>query len=189
MVTASRSTGCVIWLTGLSGAGKTTIADALAARLREIGATCAVLDGDELRKGLNSDLGFSSQDRLENIRRVAHVAAVCATHLEVVIVAVISPSIACRKLAAGIIGESMLEVFVDAPISVCESRDPKGLYHKVRAGQVEKFTGISDPYEPPTSPALTLKTDVLSISEEVDKLTALIEEQAARKNSPAQILL
>lgn len=177
--------GCVLWLTGLSGAGKTTIANALTIALKESGVTCAVLDGDELRKGLNANLGYCQEDRLENVRRVAHVASLFAAHVEVVIVAVISPTRAGRKLAKGIIGERFLEIFVDAPIPVCESRDPKGLYQKVRAGSIGSFTGISDIYEPPASPALRLRTDTLSIAEEVSKLKELVYGFTGAEVAPA----
>ncbi|SAL61381.1 adenylyl-sulfate kinase [Caballeronia telluris] len=165
----------VIWLTGLSGAGKSTIARALAASLTDSHVSCAVLDGDELRTGLNSDLSYSSQDRLENVRRVAHVAKLFLSHVDVVIVAVISPSRTGREMAKDVIGKGFLEIFVDAPIAICESRDPKGLYHKVRAGAISHFTGVSDPYEPPTSPVLSLRTDMLSLADEIGMLRALID--------------
>jgi adenylylsulfate kinase len=172
MGSAHRS--CVVWLTGLSGAGKTTIAHALAENMRELHLNCGVLDGDELRKGLNANLGFSAEDRLENVRRVAHVAKLMLPHIHVVIVAVISPTKAGRDLAREIIGDAFLDVFVDAPISVCKLRDPKGLYKRVQAGAIAQFTGISDVYEPPVNPALRLRTDELSVDEEVRKLKQLV---------------
>jgi adenylyl-sulfate kinase len=177
MISVSKKRpSCVIWLTGLSGAGKSTIAQALASNLKDAHINCAVLDGDELRKGLNSDLSYSSQDRLENVRRVAHVAQLFRGHADIVIVAVISPTMIGRELARRVIGEGFFEVFVDAPVAVCESRDPKGLYHKVRAGAITQFTGVSDPYEPPPSPTLHLKTDELSIADEVGMIRTLINQ-------------
>ncbi len=161
-------------MTGLSGAGKTTISNAFAESLKASGITCAVLDGDELRKGLNANLSFSPDDRKENVRRIAHVAKLLTAYVEVVIVAVISPTRACRELARGIIGEHFFEIFVDAPISICESRDPKGLYKQVRAGRIGNFTGLSDTYEPPSSPSLHLQTDRLSVDEEIRQLKELL---------------
>ena len=191
MATSSHESGCVIWLTGLSGAGKTTIATALSASLDSSRIKCAVLDGDELREGLNSNLAFSPEDRLENVRRVAHVAKLVRQHVEVVIVAVISPTRAARELAKDIIGPGFFEVFVDAPVSVCESRDPKGLYRRARAGNIHRFTGVSDPYEPPASPALRLRTDRLSVKEGTKELLKLINGRSnpirARRNSRYRI--
>jgi len=163
-------------LTGLSGAGKSTIAAALDHELRNLRISCAVLDGDELRTGLNSDLGFSPEHRHENIRRIAYVARLLLVYARVVIVAAISPTRSGRALAKDVIGDGFFEVFVDAPISVCEARDPKGLYREVRAGKITNFTGVSASYEPPTAPALVLRTDALSVADEIKKLLILVAD-------------
>lgn len=150
----------IVWLTGLSGAGKSTTALALRARLAREDRACFVLDGDELRTGLCRDLGFTDADRVENIRRAAEVARLMASAGLIAIVSLISPfrreRAEARELARGI---RFLEVFVDAPLRVCERRDPKGLYRRARAGLIPNFTGIDSAYEPPETPDLHLHTD------------------------------
>jgi adenylylsulfate kinase len=164
-------------LTGLSGSGKSTLAKALEKRLVESGHLAYILDGDNIRHGLNRDLGFSAQDRTENIRRVAEVARLLNEAGVIVITAFISPYREDRAQARQIIGASRFaEIYVDAPLEVCESRDPKGLYKKARAGEIPQFTGISDPYEAPEAPELRLRT----AEESVDQLVARLVEQAAR---------
>lgn len=150
-----------IWLTGLSAAGKSTLAFALERVLIESGHPCYVLDGDNVRHGLNSNLGFSAEDRSENIRRVAEVAKLMNDAGLIVITAFISPSRADRDNARAIIGEGVFqEVFVAAALEACEARDPKGLYKKARAGDILEFTGISSPYEPPLDPELLIPSGV-----------------------------
>ncbi len=151
--------GCVVWFTGLSGSGKSTLARALEARLAEIGRLVYVLDGDNLRHGLNGDLGFSAEDRVENIRRVGEVSALFGDTGTITLVAFISPYRADRELARRAAeGIPFFEVFVDTPLDVCEKRDPKGLYKKARAGEIGDFTGISAPYESPESPEFRVET-------------------------------
>ncbi len=165
-----------VWLTGLSGSGKSTIALAFEQRLKATGQACYVLDGDCLRKGLNKDLGFSRQDRRENLRRVAEVARMFNEAGLVVIVAFISPYGDDRGLAREIIGQArFIEVHVDAPIDVCEQRDPKGLYKKARAGLIPDFTGISSPYEVPQDPQLRLCTAEEAPGESVSRLWGFFE--------------
>lgn len=155
----------IAWLTGLSGAGKSTIADAVDRRLTDAGRNSMVLDGDNLRQGLNRDLGFTAADRVENIRRAAETARLMAEAGLVVIVSLISPFRAERAAARAITGDiPFLEVFVDTPLTVCEARDPKGLYDRARAGKIPNFTGISAPYEVPEAPNLTLRTTESSIA-------------------------
>lgn len=159
------------WLTGLSGAGKSTLAKALEKRLVEAGRLAYVLDGDNIRHGLNRDLGFSARDRAENIRRVAEAARLLNEAGVIVITAFISPYRQDRQQAREIIGAARFcEVFVDAPLEICESRDPKGLYQKARAGEIPQFTGISDPYEAPEKPDLHLRTHEQSVEQLVDRL-------------------
>jgi adenylyl-sulfate kinase len=149
--------GGVVWLTGLSGAGKSTVARAVEARLLDAGRLAYVLDGDNLRNGLNADLGFSPADRGENVRRAAEVAALLADAGVLVVAALISPyrtDRAAARRAAG--ARPFLEVFVDAPLALCEERDPKGLYARARRGEIADFTGVSAPYEPPEAPDLVL---------------------------------
>jgi bifunctional enzyme CysN/CysC len=152
-------TGATVWFTGLSGSGKSTIATAVERRLLEQGRSAYLLDGDNLRHGLNGDLGFSAEDRSENVRRVGEVARLFADAGVVALVPLISPYRAdrARARAAHAAAEvAFLEVFVDTPIEECEARDPKGLYAKARAGEIKGFTGIDDPYEAPESPELVL---------------------------------
>ena len=148
----------VIWLTGLSGSGKSTIANLLFKILHESGNLVYVLDGDNIRSGLNKDLGFSDDARKENIRRISEVAKLMSDAGVIVITAFISPFREERLTAKKIIGENFLEVFVDADLEVCETRDPKGLYKKARAGQIPNFTGIDSPYESPLNPDLRVNT-------------------------------
>jgi len=149
---------CVVWLTGLSGAGKSTIADRLEQKLHAFGSHTYLLDGDNLRHGLNRDLGFTDADRVENVRRVAEVAKLMADAGLIVIVSLISPFRAERRMARDLMEDGeFVEVFVDTPIGVCEERDPKGLYRKARAGELANFTGIDSPYEAPEDPEVVLK--------------------------------
>jgi bifunctional enzyme CysN/CysC len=149
--------GKVIWLTGLSGSGKSTIANALEIELHAQGQRTYILDGDNVRQGLNRDLGFTDTDRIENIRRVAEVAKLMMDAGLVVITAFISPFRSERRMAKELIGEQhFVEIFVDTPLAVCEQRDPKGLYKKARAGQLPNMTGIGSPYEQPDCPELVL---------------------------------
>lgn len=155
-----------IWLTGLSGAGKSTIAYELEKMLLDEDHSCFVLDGDNIRHHLNSDLGFSAADRKENIRRIAEVARLMNEAGLMAITAFISPYREDRAMARAIIGsEKFIEVHVSTPTNVCESRDPKGLYAKARSGQIPEFTGISSPYEPPLLPALELDTSTLTLTD------------------------
>jgi len=158
---ADRPTqGATIWFTGLSGSGKSTVAAACEVHLVAAGRPAYVLDGDNVRHGLNGDLGFSAADRAENVRRVGHVARLMADAGVVVLVPLISPYRADRDQVRAIHAEAdlpFMEVYVDTPLELCEQRDPKGLYAKARAGEITGFTGINDPYEPPTSPELVLR--------------------------------
>jgi bifunctional enzyme CysN/CysC len=157
---------CVLWLTGLSGAGKSTVANLVERRLAERGHHTYLLDGDNVRFGLNRDLGFSDEDRVENIRRVAEVARLMVDAGLIVIVAFISPFASDRDLARSLFEpDEFFEVFVDAPLEVAEERDPKGLYSKARSGEILNFTGIDSPYEPPTTPELHLPTAVRTAEE------------------------
>jgi bifunctional enzyme CysN/CysC len=167
--------GRVIWLTGLSGAGKSTIAEAFERRLYAEGIHSYVLDGDNLRTGLNRDLGFAEGDRVENIRRSAEVAKLMADAGLVVIVALISPFRSEREMAKDLLAEQgFSEVFIDASLEVAEERDPKGLYKKARRGELPNFTGIDSPYEAPESADLRLDTSTLSVDECVEKLRELL---------------
>ena len=168
MTTAQHPT---LWLTGLSGAGKTSIALALAQTLKAQGRAVTVLDGDQLRHGLNRDLGFTPQDRHENIRRTAEVARLMNDAGLTVIAAFISPYRADRAMAAQVIGAGQfIEIHVSTPVAVCEARDVKGLYAKARAGQIAQFTGVSAPYEAPLDAALTLDTQALALEESVERI-------------------
>ncbi|MHC8386329.1 adenylyl-sulfate kinase [Pseudomonas sp. LB3P14] len=165
-----------LWLTGLSGSGKSSLACALEKKLAAQGKSCFVLDGDNVRHGLNKDLGFSLSERSENIRRIAEVAKLMNDAGLIVIVAIISPMIEDRTLAAEIIGSVCFhEVFVSTPLSVCEERDSKGLYRKARCDSLENFTGISSPYEPPLAPALIVDNSRLSVEDNAKTIIRYLE--------------
>lgn len=177
--TSSRSVencGCVLWLTGLPGSGKSTLAAGVVRELRETGIRAFNLDGDDLRRGLCSDLEFSPDDRAENIRRAGEVAALMAGTGLVVVCSLISPYAAGRKQARECCernGIRFAEVFVDAPVEVCRERDPRGLYRKALAGEIRDFTGVSAPYETPSSPDLTIQTAGTPQEESIMQLHAL----------------
>lgn len=155
----------VVWMVGLSGSGKSTLARALENTLHEKGYLTQLLDGDNLRTGINNNLGFSEEDRIENIRRAAEVSKLFANCGVVTICSLISPTHAIQKMAREIIGGKYLEVFINCPLEVCEQRDVKGLYAKARNGEIKSFTGIDSPFEGPESPELELKTNIDSIEE------------------------
>jgi adenylylsulfate kinase len=168
--------GAVLWLTGLSGAGKTTVANCLERFLFDHGKLVYVLDGDKVRRGLNSDLGFSNEERIENIRRIGEVARLFADAGLIVIVAFISPfrkGRDCVRMAMA--PGRFIEVYVDSPLEICEKRDTKGLYKKARAGLIENFTRISSPYEPPLSPEIHLRTDKETVDKSVAKVLDYIK--------------
>jgi adenylylsulfate kinase len=156
---------CLLWYTGLSGSGKSTIANAVDRLLFDLGCHTYLLDGDNVRHGLNKDLGFDDGSRVENIRRITEVSRLMLDAGLIVGTAFISPFIADRAQAKALAGEAFIEVFVDTPLAICEQRDPKGLYKKARAGEIAHFTGISSPYEAPASPDIHLQTAELSIEQ------------------------
>lgn len=162
----NQHSGCVVWLTGLSAAGKSTIATELERELFSQGKHAFVLDGDNMRHGLCADLAFSPEDRKENIRRIGEVARLFVEAGFVCITAFISPYRSDRDLARRIAPEGkFIEVFLNAPVEVCAQRDPKGLYAKARAGEIKDFTGVSAPYEPPLNPEMELRTDKMTLPE------------------------
>lgn len=170
--------GCTIWMTGLSASGKSTLAVALEKALLDRGVRSFVLDGDNVRHGLNKDLGFSPADRNENIRRIGEVAKLFTDAGLINVTAFISPYRADRDQVRTIMATGdFIEVFVSCPVSVCEERDPKGLYKKARAGQIPEFTGISAPYEEPNSPELTVRTDRESEAESLQIIMGYLEER------------
>ena len=167
--------GRVIWLTGLSGAGKSTIADLVEKRLHADGRHTYLLDGDNVRHGLNRDLGFTEEDRVENIRRVAEVARLMVDAGLIVLTAFISPFKSERRMARSLMGEDeFIEIFVDTPLEVAEQRDVKGLYKKARRGELKNFTGIDSPYEAPENPELRLTTPQLSLDAAADAVIATL---------------
>lgn len=160
----------VFWFTGFSGSGKTTLAIQLERKLHEMGYLTQLLDGDNIRSGLNSNLGFSEEDRQENIRRIAEVSKLFLNCGIVVIACFVSPTKAIRVQAQKIIGDDFVEVFVDTPLAICEARDVKGLYKKARAGEIKNFTGISAPFEAPENPNIHIKTTNRSVEETTAEL-------------------
>ena len=167
--------GVTVWFTGLSGAGKTTITHALEEKLREAGYPLEILDGDIVRTNLTKGLGFSKEDRDTNIRRIGFVSQLLTRHGVIVLVSAISPYREIREEVKGKIGD-FVEVFVNAPLNVCEDRDVKGLYKRARAGEIKSFTGIDDPYEPPLNPEVECRTDLESLEESVNKVWQKLEE-------------
>jgi len=171
----AQQPGVTVWFTGLSGAGKTTISRAVEARLNSYGHKVEILDGDVVRQNLTKGLGFSKEDRDENIRRVGFVAALLTRNQVTVLVSAISPYRAIRQEVRERIG-NFVEVYVNAPLQVCEQRDVKGLYKKARAGEIKNFTGIDDPYEPPLNPEVECRTDLETLDESVSKVLAKLRE-------------
>lgn len=167
--------GVMLWFTGLSGSGKSTVAIALERELQKRGLLCRILDGDNIRTGINANLGFSADDRRENIRRVAEVAKLFVDTGIITIAAFVSPTEDLRNLVQHIIGkDDFKEIFISTPIEECERRDVKGLYARARRGDVKNFTGISAPFEAPQHPALSLDTSKLSLEESVAQLLQLL---------------
>lgn len=174
----------VLWFTGLSGSGKSTLANGVESRLFEMGFKTYVLDGDNVRMGLNKDLGFSNQDRKENIRRISEVANLFSDSGTLTLTAFISPFREDRNQAREILGDNFIEIWVDATLETCESRDPKGLYKKARLGEIKNFTGIDSPYESPDSAELVINTNNLSIEQSIDMvIDYLIENKMIQKTT------
>lgn len=165
----------MIWFTGLSGSGKSTLAIALERELQNRGLLCRILDGDNIRSGINNNLGFTAEDRIENIRRIAEIGKLFVDTGVITIAAFISPNNELREMASRIIGkENFVEVYISTPIEECEKRDVKGLYAKARRGEIKNFTGISAPFEAPEDAALSIDTSKHSVKESVDMLLDLI---------------
>lgn len=171
----------MIWFTGLSGSGKSTLAVALEKELYNRGFFCRILDGDNIRSGINRNLGFSNEDRHENIRRIAEVARLFIDSGVIIISAFVSPLEELREMAKEIVGvDDFFEVYVSTPLEECERRDCKGLYKRARAGEVKDFTGISSPFEAPANPTIAIDTTNVSVEEAVDQLLALLMPRVTR---------
>ena len=167
--------GVMLWFTGLSGSGKSTVAIALERELQKRGLLCRILDGDNIRSGINKGLGFTAEDRRENIRRIAEVSKLFVDTGIITIAAFISPSNELRRMASDIIGaEDFKEVYISTPLEVCEARDVKGLYAKARRGEIKNFTGISAPFEAPEHPALSIDTSKVSLEDSVKQILAFL---------------
>jgi adenylylsulfate kinase len=169
---------CVLWFTGLSGSGKSTLANAIDLELYRKGFRSYVLDGDNIRHGLNSDLSFRKEDRKENIRRIGEVAKLFVDSGQIVSSAFISPFREDRDMVRAMFEEGeFIEIYLDCPIHVCEGRDPKGLYKKARQGEIEHFTGISSPYEIPLNPEIIIETNCMTIEHSVEKIFSFLKEK------------
>jgi len=176
--TLLKQKGVVLWFTGLSGSGKSTIANEVAYQLHTRGHFSYVLDGDNIRHGLNKDLGFSPEDRNENIRRISEVAHLFADAGVIAITAFISPYRELRNFCRGLLDKGrFFEVYCKASLDTCEQRDPKGLYKKARKGEIKQFTGIDAPYEEPENPEILLDTDELSIEQSAEKVIQILKEK------------
>ena len=175
--TLLKQKGVVLWFTGLPSSGKSTVANALSRRLHEEGRFCYVLDGDNIRHGLNKDLGFSPEDRKENIRRISEVATLFADSGAITTTAFVSPYREDRDFCRSLVGEGrFFEVFVKTSVDACEQRDPKGLYKRARTGEIKEFTGISAPYEEPLNAEIILDTETMSLEEEVNFIMDRLRE-------------
>jgi adenylylsulfate kinase len=173
-----KQKACILWFTGLSGSGKSTIANALEVKLHKMNKHTYLLDGDNIRMGLNNDLGFSNEDRVENIRRIGEISKLFVDSGTMVLTAFISPFCSDRELVRDIVDhDEFVEIYIDTPLEVCENRDPKGLYKKARAGKIPNFTGIDSPYESPKSPEIHLKTNNLSIDDSIDIIIDYLQIQ------------
>jgi len=169
---------CILWLTGLSGSGKSTIANAVESKLNRMQKHTYLLDGDNIRMGLNRGLTFSDEDRIENIRRIGEVSKLFVESGVIVLTAFISPFIEDRERVKALVGEDeFIEIFVDTPLEVCESRDPKGLYLKARKGEIPNFTGISSPYEAPIDAQIHLQTEGKSVEACADEIIDFLEKK------------
>ncbi len=176
--TLKKQKPCIVWFTGLSGSGKSTIANAVEATLVSRGKHTYLLDGDNIRLGLNRGLGFSEEDRVENIRRIGEVSKLFVDAGLIVLTAFISPFIADREKVRELVGlGEFIEVFVDTPLAVCEQRDPKGLYRKARKGEIANFTGIDSPYEAPEDAEIVIKNEGISIDDAVAVVIDYLEER------------
>ena len=174
---------CVLWLTGLSGSGKSTIADILEQKLNEMNRHTYLLDGDNIRHGLNKDLGFTDSERVENIRRIGEVAKLMVDAGLIVIVSFISPFQSDRLMARSLVNDDeFIEIFVDAPLKICEERDPKGLYKRARSGELINFTGIDSDYEVPQNPEIVLKSDRKDPNTLVEEILGFLEANRSSKN-------
>ncbi|QLY80116.1 adenylyl-sulfate kinase [Clostridium intestinale] len=171
-----KQKGAVLWFTGLSGSGKSTVASSLEKRLHDMGKLTYTLDGDNVRHGLNSDLGFSDEDRIENIRRIGEISKLFVDAGMITIATFVSPFREDRQKVRELLGKDFVEIYIDCPIEVCEKRDPKGIYKKARAGEIKHFTGIDSPYESPINPEIVVSTHLNTLDECVDKLIAYLEE-------------
>jgi len=169
---------CILWFTGLSGSGKSTVANAVESRLVELQKHTYLLDGDNIRMGLNKGLGFSDEDRVENIRRIGEVSKLFVDAGTIVLTAFISPFQKERDAVRELVGETeFIEVYVDTPLEVCESRDPKGLYKKARNGEIPNFTGISSPYEAPTEPEIHIPNDNITVEDVTQQIIDYLQEK------------
>ncbi|MFF2875324.1 adenylyl-sulfate kinase [Gottfriedia sp. NPDC057991] len=169
---------CILWFTGLSASGKSTIANEVAKALFHLNVQQYVLDGDNIRHGLNKDLGFTDYDRTENIRRIGEVAKLFVDNGQIVLTAFISPFIADRNIVRSLVEQNeFFEVYVECSVETCESRDPKGLYKKAKNGEIQNFTGISSPYEAPINPEITLNTDKQSVQECVETILQFLKSK------------
>jgi adenylylsulfate kinase len=175
----NKHKSCVLWFTGLSGSGKSTLANAVEKKLYELGVRSYVLDGDNIRHGLNKDLGFSDEARKENIRRIGEVSKLFVDAGVITLTAFISPFKEDRQIAKDLVqGQEFIEIYVKCALEECEQRDPKGLYQKARKGEIPNFTGISSPYEEPDQPDIIVESDKLSVEESVNKIIELLQERS-----------
>lgn len=169
---------CILWFTGFSGSGKSSVANAVEAKLYERGRHSYLLDGDNVRHGLNKGLGFSTEDRIENIRRVGELSKLFLDAGLIVLTAFISPFRTERRLVRDLVSEDeFIEIFIDTPLSACEQRDPKGLYKKARAGEIKNFTGIDSPYEIPEHAEIVVKNDQISVEAAADQIVRYLEDK------------
>jgi len=169
---------CILWFTGLSGSGKSTVANAVELKLNKLNKHTYLLDGDNIRLGLNKGLSFSDEDRIENIRRIGEVSKLFVDSGTIVITAFISPFIKDRQIVKELVNaDEFIEVYVDTPLEVCESRDPKGLYAKARNGEIPNFTGISSPYEEPLKADIHVQTDIMDLEECTNKIINYLKDK------------
>lgn len=175
--------GVLLWFTGLSGSGKSTVANYVAQKLHEQGKLTYLLDGDNVRHGINKDLGFSIEDRKENIRRIGEVAKLFVDAGVITLASFIAPLKEDRQGVRDLLGNSFVEIFVDCSLEVCEQRDPKDLYKKARNGEIKEFTGISSPYEKPENPEIFLTTDNETLEESANKVLSFLEKYLTGENS------